>query len=150
MLWWKDCSMMWPLLSPLSWTQARQRLFPTNHPERLADHNWCSLWHKSGPFPCLLWLAISWKRPLSWPGQACKVIFIPGSIHVLVFLIIPPTRLLPYIILWHLSGAAGIHSILQPPKICLVCKFPLMNSTNYQTGVRSLFHWSFLALPLGK
>lgn len=31
------------------------------------------------------------------------------------------------------------HFTLQLPKMCLVCKFPLINSTIYQTGVASLF-----------
>lgn len=43
----------------------------------------------------------------------------------------------------------GICSILQLPKSCLVCKFPLINSIGqHQTGVVSLFLWSSPALYL--
>lgn len=71
-----------------------------------------------------------------------NIISIPCSTHVLVPVTVHP--LLPYIILWRLPSDTGIHFVLESPKTCLVCMFPLVNSINYQIGVASLFS---LSLP---
>lgn len=53
-----------------------------------------------------------------------------------------------YIILSCQLKGTWIHFILQLPNTCLTCRFFLINSTNYQTGVASLFLLSFPALCL--
>lgn len=94
---WCDCCLA------VSETLARMGTAYHKTPWRLSDHNRCSFWHESAPFPCLLLCGGSWNRLLSWPGEACKVI-----LHLVL---VPITMALfwPHIlILWHLSGGHGM------------------------------------------
>lgn len=73
----------------------------------------------------------------------------PDLVRILVHLTISrPTS--PCIILCHLPSGIGIHFVFQPSKTSLICKFPLINAINYQTGVANLFIQSFPALCLWK
>lgn len=93
---------------------------------------------KPAPLPCL---------PLRLvPGTGCcpdlirYMISALGNIHGLLPVTIPP---LPWIILRCLPWVLGMLFVLQLPKTCLVCNFPLINSISYQ--VISPFLWSLFS-----
>lgn len=92
----------------------------------------------------------SWQPVLSLSPLASCHVLVPGTGHcpyLAAFMCwypeysIPPP--VPHIIFWHLPSGTGSHFMLQPPRTCLACKFPSINSINYQIGVASPFLRSF-------
>lgn len=63
------------------------------------------------------------------PGLIRYMVSVPGNIHGLLPVTIPP---LLWIILRCLPWVLGMLFILQLSKTCLVCNFPLINSISYQ------------------
>ena len=125
---------------PASWPQARMEIAYHKRPLETA-HNQCSPGHKSAPFPCLPPCAPSWNGSLSNLLKHGKQFPVPGSIQELF----PPFS--PCAVLGHLLRSTGdIRFVFQLPKACLLCKFPLINPVNCQTGGAGLFLQSLLAL----
>lgn len=114
----------------------KERLLLSNFQGKLLIINVCSDINQYPSLPPTTCWDLEQAIVLTWSSMYCPI--------ALMWLY--PTS--PYVILWHLPSSTRIHFILQTPSTCFVRKFPLVNYTNYQTGMVSLFLWSFPVLCL--
>lgn len=143
-VWRRGCPKAWPVAWPVSWIQDEGRwgvgkrdcFSQTSTGNCLLIINVCSGINQYPSLPPITCWDLEQAIVLTWLSMYCPV----------ALMWLSPTS--PYIILWHLPSSTRIHLILQTPSTCFVHKFPLINSTNYQTGMVSLFLQSFPALCL--
>lgn len=135
----------------MSWTQARTEIASHKFPQRLII-----IYFSSDIYQCLFLLSHIMLVPKAGPCPALdkhvRHFPLPRMTYVLILLSILP---LFFMSLQYLPPSKeDIHFVLLLLKMCLICKFTLMNSINFQTKVFSLsstyisrfsvlglFHW---------